>query len=345
MSDASEQVLNYAIPGNDEGGRLVVFGNNKNAEHILFFCGGWPDDCGAFSPIAKRLAAAAADSGSSNSSSSSSMLCGVTCLPGYDTHHENFKANGYTFDEAVASLREACKMLRTVVSTNPKAALTGVFHDWGSAVGAMFVTRMNEEFPGYYADLVYFDVLPPAHKSLEIPRQVTLKKAVVMFSYTSLFATCNAIQRYLSFYLAVPVLTVGFGAITLLGLKPTRQIDADTFHAKEPRLSPRKLIYMQYPYFNMYKILLSGGGKLDGMGFNLPVDAQKTPVLFLYGVEKNINYHDDNVIAWLEKEGAKDGSKTKVVPVENAGHWLYLQQEDVCYEAVKKFVLEKPVVG
>jgi pimeloyl-ACP methyl ester carboxylesterase len=265
-------------------------------------------------------------------------LCGVTCMPGYDTHHGNFKASGYTFDEIVASLREATKSLRGL-STNPKAKLTGVFHDWGSMAGAMLSTRMNMEVPNYFSGLVYFDVLPPAHPSLQIPRAMGFKKTVVFTSYTSLFATTHATQRFLSHYMAVPVLAFGFVALKLLGLIPTGRLDRETFLAKKPRLSLRKIIYMQYPYFNMYKRLLLGQERFAA-DCHLPVSVEETPVLYMYGTEKRINFHDDNTFAWLEKE-AKEGEKTRVVPVEKAGHWLYVHREDICYEAVKMFVLGK----
>lgn len=325
--DAAEQVLTYAIPGNDNGGRIFVYGN-KDAEFVLFFCGGFPDDCVAFQPFAKRLAA------------EKNILCGVTCQPGYDcTAQSNFKPTGYTFDEMVDAKREACKILKERVSTNPKATLTGVFHDWGSITGAMLVNRMNTESPNYFRDVVYFDVLPPAARKLQIAPAKNLKKAVVFFAYTSLFASCHAVQRYVSHYLAAPMLGLGFGTLALLGLTPTGKVDSASFRAREPRLAPRKLIYMQYPYFNLYKGLFLGR-KSSGAGMHLPLNVQEMPVLYMYGLSKNIQFHDANVVEWLKSEGAKAG-KTKVVPVENAGHWLYVQQEDICYEAVKKFVSGK----
>lgn len=326
---SEEIIVNYAIPGNEQGGRLFVFGN-KDAANVIIFCGGFPDDCGAFCPLAKRLAG------------DKTMLCGVTCMPGYDTHHGDFKAEGYTFDETVASLREATKTLRAL-STNPKAKLTGVFHDWGSVVGAMCSNRMNTEKSNYFADLVYFDVLPPAHESLQIfPAKnfKTFKTVAIRFSYMGLFAITHALQRFVSYYIAAPLLALGYGTLVLTGMTPTRHIDSETFNAREPKLSLRKTIYMQYPYFNVFTGMLLGLEK-EVSGFHLPVSVADTPVLYMYGIDKNIQFHNDKVLAWLEKEGAKKGLKSRVVPVEKAGHWLYVQQEDVCYETVKRFVLSK----
>ena len=60
----------------------------------------------------------------------------------------------------------------------------------------------------------------------------------------------------------------------------------------------------------------------------------------MYGLDKNIHFHDPNTMEWLEKQCQKEGSKSKIMAVEKAGHWLYLQQPELCYEEAKKFVLD-----
>jgi pimeloyl-ACP methyl ester carboxylesterase len=322
-----EQVIAYAIPGHDDGGRLVCYGN-KDAKRIVFFCGGWPDDCSVFSPLAQRLAA-----------SNSNLLCGVTCLPGYDyTTHSEYRRSAFSTSEVNSSLREACKVLRTTVSTNANAQLTGIFHDWGCVFGAMLVNRVHKDTPRYFSSLVYFDILPPLHNSLGVKRSVNIKQAVCVTFYTSLFAVCHGIQRYLSFYLAAPILAVGFGLLNVLGLFPTRRVDGLTFRStQQPKLTPRRIMYMQYPYFNVYKALLMGERRTMA-GFCLPVSLQETPVMYLYGLDKNLQFHNDNMLAWLIQEAAREGSSSKVISVPSAGHWLYLQQADVCYEAVQEFL-------
>jgi len=320
-NNKEEVVIEYAIPGNDAGGRLFVYGNSK-AKHVVVFCAGFPDDCSTFQPLARRLAA-----------EDPNYLCGVTCLPGYDNHHDNFKKDGYTFDEIVASLREATKILRNL-ATNNSCQLTGVFHDWGSLFGAMCATRMNQEVNQYFANLVYFDVLPPAPKSLQIPRaKLGFRNSVIMSSYMALFAASFGIQRYLSHYMAAPVMSIGFGVIKLLGLAPTGKLDTESFQKRKPQPQIRKLIYMMYPYYYLYKRIFAGKKPLPS-DCHIPANVNETPVLYLYGPKKNIAYHDANQLNWLKKQGGK----TKVVEVANAGHWLYLQQPDICYQEVKKFI-------
>jgi len=121
-------------------------------------------------------------------------------------------------------------------------------------------------------------------------------------------------------------------------LTPTGPIDAAIFEKREPKLALRKMLYMAYPYFYLYRAMILG--QWQSAGCNWPSNLGGTPVLYMYGTEKNIQFHDDNHLVWLKKEAAKKDSKTRVVAVDKAGHWLYLQQPDTCYENVKSFIFE-----
>ena len=61
-------------------------------------------------------------------------------------------------------------------------------------------------------------------------------------------------------------------------------------------------------------------------------------MLFMYGVEKRNKFHTDKIVELVR---ATPGCK--VVPVANAGHWLYheSQQAELCFREVKAFVLGK----
>ena len=246
----------------------MVYGN-KSAPVILLFCAGFPDSVHAFLPLASKLA------------EENDCLCGVVCMPGYDVHHEDWKPEGYTFDEIVVSLREATKVL-TGLSTNGTAKLIGVFHDWGCIVGSMLANRLYDETKDHgkvtFSKLIYFDVLPETHKSCGIQNERFCKRSIVVVAYTSAFTISFAIQRYISSYLAAPAFIFGNACLKLFGLLPTRKIDADSFKSHTPKYSLRKLIYMAYPYFYMYKSKLSGKETLES-DFHLPVSLEKTPVL------------------------------------------------------------------
>ena len=74
-------------------------------------------------------------------------------------------------------------------------------------------------------------------------------------------------------------------------------------------------------------------------GCYLPEDLAKTPVLYMYGVEKRINFHDKAAVMMLEEKREGHG-RSRAIAVEDAGHWLYLHQPDVTREAVVKFMRE-----
>jgi pimeloyl-ACP methyl ester carboxylesterase len=343
-------VVPYPIPGNDVGGRIFIYGllaakkelnETKQTVNVLFFCGGFPDNCSTFQPLAERFCMM------NNETSNSRMICGVTCLPGFDTHHNNFKI-GYTFDEMAVSLQAACKVLLTTVNENFVSKqsimikLTGIFHDWGSYAGAMVVNRCNHNTPNYFMRVVYFDVLPPTHPKLRIQREpMDLYKSLIIASYTSLFALCHIIQRYLSYWLAAPVASIGYSFLFILGLLPIRWIDHKTVLSKRPKeFTIRKVISMQYPYYELWRGLLYQGPKrfvkTTMSDATLPENVSNvdgTPILYMYGTNKNAMFHDVNVIAWLKQQNSQS-----VVPVNNAGHWLYRQQENICYEAIRNFI-------
>jgi pimeloyl-ACP methyl ester carboxylesterase len=372
--------VTYPLPGNDVGGRVIIYGldsskvdlastdgkmmlpNQRTAPqkkattlHVLFFCGGFPDHWTTFQPLAQRLSATQISSGSERDTSER-IICGVTCLPGYDTHHDNFKVEGYTFDEMAVSLQSACKVLLSTITehysttneVNVKIQLTGIFHDWGSYVGAMVVNRSNQLIPNYYHKVIFFDVLPSAHPKLRLPREKpNVWKGLILMSYTSLFALCHSIQRYISCLLAIPLSLVGYSVLHLLGLLPIQWLDNETFLSDRPKeYTLRKIIYMQYPYYYLWRGLMRQGPKQflkttlsdATLPENVSADTPNgTPVLYMYGTKKNAMFHDANTVAWLQQHPPNQQSSS-VVKVEGVGHWLYRQNEDICYEAICKFI-------
>jgi hypothetical protein len=61
----------------------------------------------------------------------------------------------------------------------------------------------------------------------------------------------------------------------------------------------------------------------------LPLDMKQTP-------DKPISFHDEKVLALLNREQQQgDRSRAKA---ENAGRWLYRQQEDQCFQEIAKYL-------
>jgi pimeloyl-ACP methyl ester carboxylesterase len=326
-------VVHNPIVGDDKGGRLFVFGKS-DAPNVVFFCAGYPDDHGSFSALAERLAREA------------NCLCGVACLIGYDGYKPwtSYRSQGYSFEEMTSSLRAAAKKLRQE-STCPKPKYTTVFHDWGSIVGSRYTNQALEEKDSLVApdQIVYFDVLPvQLHPSAQqlVPASKTLWESVTEVSYRIVFAKAFLIQRFFSSHLAILYFTVSFMILGVLGLLPGNPSDDFEDKLMKEKMtmdsaSMSRMIYMAYPYYTMWLSVFQNGKIFD---FHLPV-LEETPVLFLYGACKNIQFHDKNVEAYLQEQ-AKKGSRSNAIAVSDAAHWLYLQQPDICFDAVKNFILD-----
>jgi pimeloyl-ACP methyl ester carboxylesterase len=344
-----DKKITYALPHEEVGGCLFLYGK-PDAAHIVLTCAGFPDDHGSFGPLAQRLA------------KESNCLVGVTCLPGFDDRPEkpwrSHHKEGFTFLEAVASLHEAAKVLRAH-STNSKAKFTAIFHDWGSLVGLMFTNRalrMIEE-QGDSSDhhaftpdqVVLFDVcLGPHPKATNVPvpprRSILyiLYDLSVQVSYRLLLAVCFLLQYYVSSQMAAHLFGCGFVVLNILHLSPVRAIDnriSAVAPSEDAMDYKQRLTYMAYPYYNLWKVILAGRMAQALAGAYLPKDLTATPVLYLYGLDKNIHFHQDDGVSLLEQEH-EQGRRSNAIAVEDAGHWLYRQQAEYCFAQVDAFIQE-----
>jgi pimeloyl-ACP methyl ester carboxylesterase len=337
-----DKKIPYDIPHEEAGGCLFLYGN-PDAAHIVLTCAGFPDDHSSFGPLAQRLA------------KESNCLVGVTCLPGFDDRPEkpwrNHHKEGFTFLEMVASLHEATKVLRAH-STNPKAKFTAIFHDWGCMLGLMFTNRAlnlleQDDSSDQHAftpdQVVLFDVCLGAHPkatNVPVPPRQTMQYIIydlsVQVAYRLLLAVCFLLQYYISSQMAAYVFQFGFLLLHILRLSPVRAIDN-----KMPRApkDPKRLAYMAYPYYYLWKAILTGKVVTDLAGAHLPKDLVETPVLYLYGLDKNIHFHQDDGLCLLQQEH-EQGRRSNVIAVEEAGHWLYQHQAEICFAKVDAFIQE-----
>jgi len=326
---AEDYVQSYAIPGNNNEGRLYVVGEaSDETKEVMLFIAGFPDDSRVFLPMAQRFAI-----------ENPNVLTGVTCLPGYDHQQAKNKWEGYSMDEMVATVRDAAKMLCSFAP--PTAKLTGIFHDWGCIVGAVGANRLeaDDSAPQKFGKLVYFDVLPPSHPSHAIPKSYSWHQWVVFPCYSLILTFIHLISRYMSWIAGALILIVGTIMVPFTGLAPLRTIDEETYFGRTFVPSIRTRVYMCYPYYQLYKAwVLKKLGMLEKpVEYHLPANLDSTPVLYMYGLDKNINFHNDNDVTWLKKHESL--SHTRVVAVEEAGHWLFEQQPEICYEVVRNFIL------
>jgi pimeloyl-ACP methyl ester carboxylesterase len=343
-----DKKITYAIPHEEEGGCLFLYGK-RDAAHIVLTCAGFPDDHGSFGPLAQRLA------------KESNCLVGVTCLAGFDDRPEkpwrSHHKEGFTFLEMVASLHEAAKVLRAH-STNPKAKFTAIFHDWGSLVGLMFTNRAlrlerDDSSAGHAFtpdQVVLFDVCLGAHpKATNVP--VPPRKSIlyvlydlsVQVAYRGLLALCFLLQNYVSSQMAANLFSYGFILLNFLRLSPVRAIDNKLSSvapsSKGAKDHLHRITYMAYPYYYLWKVILTGRMVEDLIGAHLPKDLTTTPVLYLYGLDKNIHFHQDDGLCLLQHEH-EQGRRSNAIAVKEAGHWLYQQQAEYCFAQVDAFIQE-----
>lgn len=328
--------ISYPQP-HDGTGQLYLFGD-KSSSKIVFLCAGYPDDQSAFTPLAKRLA------------EESNCFVGVACLPGFekaeDRSYAELPPDGFTLAEWASCLREATKALRAS-SANKDAKLTTIYHDWGVIAGLQFTNQAIEEESKDLApsQVVLFDILTKSHPKTpnqpnpKDPRSAFKKflDGIRMLSYQSCLALSFYIQKFLPAFLVVLYLRVIYLAFDLLRIFPSGPGDVEYIYKEW--LTPTETArvgYKAYPYKVVLGAIFTGNVKML-KGFTLPMDLKKTPVLFLYGAGKRFDLHPVEVLALLQQE-EKEGNRSKVVRVENAGHWLYLTEPDICFQEVQKFL-------
>jgi pimeloyl-ACP methyl ester carboxylesterase len=311
-----------------EEGTLLLFGR-PTASRILFMCAGFPDNHSCLISLARRFALAG-------------NFVGVTCLPGLCKIR---KLEGFTFDEWVYSTREALKKLRAH-SRRPSASLTFVCHGWACLAGQMLTTRLLKDgfedlIPN---ELVLLDVCMPPHPSVDTSSlDYPYSFIEALYTWLSIAAfTVNWAIAYLVFYYSSPDICVffflaGWKLQMWLDLSPLLPFGPDfdqicnRFSTKNQHL----LMYSAYPNYYFLKTLLLRTGQLDTC--HLPMDLTKTPILYLFGADKNVQFHSARTIAVLEEE-FMSCRRSKAVSVANAGHWLHLQKEDVVYHEITKFL-------
>lgn len=327
------KVVTYALGEDPNCGAVFLYGN-PSSSNIAIFCAGFADDHEIGQVFCSRLA------------EENGALVGLTCLPGYDDRPDKkwqtHKAAGYTFDEMAGAIREAVKIVRAE-STHEKAKLTGIFHDWGVFPGMLWANRsLADESADSPDEIVLFDVLFGSHpdhkKDMPTFEKRSFFSRFVTFYYRLILASAFALQRYLSKYLAAGVFMAGFLPLIVIPIGPTMEIDAQVRAAQEKPIDLFRMIYMGYPYFEMFKNMYNGSWKALHEQAALPKDLNKTPVLYLYGTEKRVMFHPDSTLYVLQREAKENRSRSSAIAVEDAGHYLYIQQADLCLNEVSKFM-------
>jgi len=341
----------------DDRGALYLYGD-PSCEKLAICCAGYADDHIVFQPFAQELSLKGSDG----------VFVGVMCLPGYDDRPQDgaswttHNPDGYTFDDWSNAVRDAVKALRkesTYAGGVSKTKFTGIFHDWGTIAGTIWMNRVlaeatannNKEDPEYFKpnNVVYFDVLLGPSKSTNqtevVPKssdviQPSTKSNICQWLYRVVLAKSFLLQRYISKYVAAVTFIVGFTVLELLGLGPLFPFDAKSIEPLYKKNGPKsifRMTYMAYPYWSLFQ---PSKMKKTIEEWKLHENWKETPILYLYGTKKRTQFHDERSIKMLENSMKHKTSTSRVIAVEEAGHFLYVQKPKLCVDAVYQFMNE-----
>lgn len=291
-------IIRYAIPGNESGGLLHIYGEGT-ASNVVLYCGGWPDGVEPFTPMAMRLAT------SSSTETKDGCFVGVTCWPGFDFESyqqlkfRGFKRGGYNFNEVLCCIREAAKQLfveyyrQHVHDFKETPQFTVIFHDFGVLPGLMFVNRSIEE--DYFAEhtpnrIVLLDVLLEPHPDFRTQfwhlSPYSVHELLVYVAYRGTFACAFAMLRFLSETIGLLTFRIMYMFVIMLRLAPLHPKGSDMMLLEERKMDQHHLIYTFYPYYYLFRAMLFN--KKELVHGCLPLNLVKTPILYLYGEEKNV---------------------------------------------------------
>lgn len=314
MPAVPEGFREVLVPMLDKHHRIFVAGN-KNAKRLAFFQAGFPDDQTAFVPMALQAAG-------------EGCLVAVSCMPEFDTVGSGplLRPAGYTFDEAALCFGQAVVAFRAEAD-DPGAPLTLVLHDWGVAPGIIYTNRCVEASDGSApTKLVLFDVLPPVGKEAQSVREV-----VIHLNYRAMLATSFLLSR-ISGLLGTLYLSVGTSIIFgLLGrwLNPVGTLDFEKGKGASRGDALFALPRISYPYYHIFKELIFGGAIKE---CKMPPVGAALPMLYIFGKEKNTMFHSNEGLAVLDK-----AKGCEQIGVDDAAHYVYLQQPEECWKRVKAF--------
>ena len=170
--------------------------------------------------------------------------------------------------------------------------------------------------------------------------------AIASYQFSSAF--CWWLHHYISKWVARIFFTAATPLTQALSIFPVSPPDWDYYLSDIMiRKSPDRIIGMAYPYYYLWKGVLTGHARTVLRFLYLPLDLKRTPILYLYGMDKNFHLHNAHGFECLQRETTstttttttdKNHRRCNIVGVHNAGHWLHHQQPDVCLKHIRDFL-------
>jgi len=336
--------LKYDLLDAKDAGTLYTKGNADTCEEIMFFMPGFPDDQHSNVELARDVASKYGES---------KVFLVLACLPEYDRVArfglEPIKEGGYSPKEIFRCTEQAVE--RGLKETkgravkgvkgkggvkSPKVTLIG--HDFGTFALSLFASQYEVN------RLVLIDTVVDR-------RRDTVREGAIHFFYMGMFGGLFYLSRFIPKWISVGLLRACVPIFSKWPLRVfflpggVRDLDFSGTSSTGCTLDPVNNPYLIYPYwtsaFSMFFPEYSHGESACS-NLLLPIEqlAKRQPTLFLYGEEKNTNFHSEIV-----KDVIKDSAGGRVIGVKEAAHWCHRQQKGVSLSAITEFIFGKNTIN
>lgn len=239
------------------------------------------------------------------------LIC--CCLPDMEDHPSvPRKPWGYSMDEMVALLAATVDHL----VPNKQTKVTLCIHDWGAHVGMLFENAHTSRVE----QILCFDVASGVSKGKS---NFFLGPFFLVLLYQLWWASAYIVSQLIHHSIGNAIF-LSYSIFVPAFLRPTR-----------PEKLPRPLkdinVSMCYPYYSFWKQALTTDRK------KLAPKRLSCRVLFLYGVDKNVMFHNNKFLSDIDSR--TDGSKYLAL---DAGHWMTRgDPSKICIHAIEEFLFKK----
>lgn len=259
----------------------VEFGT-LDAPHVIVMLAGFPDhETSGWGDILTSL-----------NDKDVRILC--LCLPEFENNCSNRRPWGYTFDE-ILDLMHATINERL---GEEKRKVTLFIHDWGAYTGLLYENR----YPSRVEKIVCFDVAAGISSGKS--------KLISPFFIVLLYQLWWAWAYFLSQAVYKPL---GFAVFLSYGLLVPKFLRPTSLDKKDvPRPQNEIVVDFLYPYYTFWKQALTSGNPKS-----LAPKRVSCPILFLYGLNKNVFFHNAKFLRDIEARD--DGSKYVAL---DCSHWI-----------------------
>lgn len=226
----------------------------------------------------------------------------AVCFPQFDKN-PTIKKWAYSFDELIEMLDKT--LATTPAANQPYVLLT---HDWGAALGYMYENKYTEKV----GKMIAVDV----GLNVDITWRLVLYQSILAFVYLSSQLLGNTVGSVLFAFYSFIMRSLPF-------LGPLH-LEADLRYYN---IHCHPTVDMAYPYFYLYKNILTGNMKKMLSRF------PSCPLLFMYGEQKRIMFHGAK---FLDK--IRNSHVCTSLGFPEAGHWIMHVSPEKMANAIEKFL-------